>query len=77
MFNEICINEEMLPKYTHTHTHTHTHIYIYIYVESKSKVGDCQQGRPEGSFSIATILRCREGHYSFPWIDLLYPWNVP
>ena len=36
MFNEICINEEMLPKYTHTHTHTrthtHTHTYIYIYI---------------------------------------------
>ena len=32
MFNEICINEEMLPKYTHTHTHTHTYIYIYIYI---------------------------------------------
>ena len=38
MFNGICINEEMLPKYahthihTHTHTHTHTHIYIYIYI---------------------------------------------
>ena len=32
MFNEICINEEMLPKYTHTHTHTHIYIYIYIYV---------------------------------------------
>ena len=39
MFNEICINEEMLPKYTYiyvhiyiyTHTHTHTRIYIYIY----------------------------------------------
>ena len=30
MFNEICINEEMLPKYTHTHTHTHIYIYIYI-----------------------------------------------
>ena len=29
MFNEICINEEMLPKYTHTHTHTHIYIYIY------------------------------------------------
>ena len=28
MFNQIHINEEMLPKYTHTHTHTHTHIYI-------------------------------------------------
>ena len=38
IFSEICINEEMLPKYTHahthtdTHTHTHTHIYIYIYI---------------------------------------------
>ena len=36
MFYEICINEEMLPKYTYiyicTHTHTHTHIYIYIYI---------------------------------------------
>ena len=37
MFNEICINEEMPPKYTyshiythileHTHTHTHTHAF--------------------------------------------------
>ena len=26
MFNEICINEEMLPKYTHIY------IYIYIYI---------------------------------------------
>ena len=26
MFNEICINEEMLPKYIHTH------IYIYVCV---------------------------------------------
>ena len=34
LLNEICLNEEMLPKYTntHTHTHTHTHIYIYIYI---------------------------------------------
>ena len=28
MFNEICVNEEMLPKYTHTHTH----IYIYTHI---------------------------------------------
>ena len=28
MFNEICINEEMLPKYTHTYIY----IYIYIYI---------------------------------------------
>ena len=30
MFNEICIDEEMLPKYTHTHTHIYIYIYIYI-----------------------------------------------
>ena len=29
MFNEICINEEMLPKYTY--------IYIYIYILSNAK----------------------------------------
>ena len=29
LFNEICINKEMLPKCTHTHTHTHIYIYIY------------------------------------------------
>ena len=33
IFNEICINEEMLPKYTHTHTHTHIYIYIYITIQ--------------------------------------------
>ena len=32
LFNQICINEEMLLKYTHTHTHTHLYIYIYIYI---------------------------------------------
>ena len=33
LFNEICINEEMLPKYiyTHTHTHTHTHFCLFIF----------------------------------------------
>ena len=30
MFNEICINEEMLLKYTHTHIHIYIYIYIYI-----------------------------------------------
>ena len=32
MFNEICINEEMLPIYIYTHTHTHVYTYIYIYI---------------------------------------------
>ena len=41
--------------------------YIYIYhivVESDQKA----------PFSIATTSRCRGGHYSLPWIALLYPW---
>ena len=45
MFNEICINEEMLPKYTYFkfytyiyiyiifYTYTHIYIYIYIYIK--------------------------------------------
>ena len=37
---------------------------IYI----KKKVGD-----PKVPFSIATTSRCREGHYSFPWVAPLYP----
>ena len=32
LFNQTCINEEMLPKCTHAHTHTHIYIYIYIYI---------------------------------------------
>ena len=28
LFNETCLNERLLPNYTHTHTHTHAHIYI-------------------------------------------------
>ena len=31
MFNEICINEEMLPKYTYIYIYTHTHTYTYIH----------------------------------------------
>ena len=36
LFNQICLNERVLPNYslslTHTHTHKHTYIYIYIYI---------------------------------------------
>ena len=31
------------------------------------------EGNPKAPFSIATTPRCRGGHYSFPWIDPLYP----
>ena len=30
LFNETCLNERLLPNYTHTHTHTHTHIYMCV-----------------------------------------------
>ena len=32
MFDEICINEEILPKYTYIYTYIHIYIYIYIYI---------------------------------------------
>ena len=44
--------------------------YIHIYIVV---VGDHSRGGPEGSLSIATTLRCRGGHYSFPWIAPLLP----
>ena len=30
--NQTCLNEGLLPNYTHTHTHTHIYIYIYMCV---------------------------------------------
>ena len=32
MLNKICINEEMLPKYTYIYTYMYIYIYIYIYI---------------------------------------------
>ena len=31
LFNQICIDEEMPPKYAHTHTHTHTNTHTNLY----------------------------------------------
>ena len=33
----------------------------------KNKSATCSQGRPKGSYSIATTLRCRGRHNSFLW----------
>ena len=35
------------------------------------------EGDQKAPFSIASTPRCRGGHYSFPWIALLYPLCVP
>ena len=37
MFNEICINEEMLPKYTHIYIYIY--IYIYIFTNPSARAG--------------------------------------
>ena len=44
-------------------------IYIYIYIVSSGLI--VVEGDPKTPFSIATIPRCRERHYSFPWITSL------
>ena len=43
------------------------YIYIYIYICWPTVV----KGDPNAPFSIAPTLRCRGGHYSFPWFTLL------
>ena len=35
------------------------------------------EGNPKAPFSIATTQKCTGGHYSIPWISLLYPWFLP
>ena len=39
MFNEICINEEMLPKYIYIYIYICIYIYIYIYIYIKRELG--------------------------------------
>ena len=36
------------------------------------KLATLVEGDPKAPFSIAITPRCREGHYSFPWIAPLY-----
>ena len=32
VFNKTCIQENLLPAYTHTHTHIYIYIYILFYI---------------------------------------------
>ena len=45
----------------------------YIDIKVKVKLSPLVEGDPKALFSIATTPRCREGCYSIPWIDPLYP----
>ena len=38
MFNQICINEEMLPNYIYIYIYIYIYMYIYIYTKNKWKV---------------------------------------
>ena len=42
-------------------------------MHSKVKLVTIVEGDQKAPFSIATTLRCRGGHESFPWIASLYP----
>ena len=50
MFNEICINEEMLPKYT----------YIYIYSQHPKTMGNC---RRKGEYSLGERCNSKNVEY--------------
>ena len=50
-----------------------TYIYIYIY----KKLVTIVKSNLKAPFSISTTLRCRKGHYSFPWIAPLCPRYIP
>ena len=63
MFNEICINEEMLPKYTYIYNETYKEVKLVTLVDGDLKA----------PFSIATRPRCRGGRYSIPWIGSTLP----
>ena len=54
VYNKACLNNNLLPKYTHTYIHTYIHInfhiYIYIYIMS------CCELRPSSLTSLAIRL---------------------
>ena len=49
------------------------HTFPKVLVQSKVKLVTIVEGYPKAPFSIATTLKYRGGHYSFPWIAPLYP----
>ena len=41
MFNQICINEEMLPKYIYIYIYMYVCMYIYIYIYTRVRACVC------------------------------------
>ena len=46
---------------------------IYKVLNTKYNLMTLVKGDPKAPFKIPTTLRCKGGHYSFPWIAPLYP----
>ena len=61
----------------HIKSFIYIYLYIYIYIYIYSKLATIVEGDPKAPFSLATKAKCRGERYSFPWIDLLYPWSLP
>ena len=49
---------------------------LYLII-SIYKLATVVEGDLKAPFSVAMTLRCRRGHYFFPWIAPLYHWYVP
>ena len=52
-------NQNLFP-YRHLYHTKNKTIYVCVYIVIK-------EGNPKAPFSIATTLKCRGKHYSFPW----------
>ena len=45
MFNEICINEEMLPKYTYIHIYIYNHNLLWLLMLGKDPMKDYKKSK--------------------------------
>ena len=54
----------------YAHTRTHLHRYVWPHIDTLTYLCwlTIVEGNPKAPFSIATLSRCRRGHYSFPWV---------
>ena len=76
MFSSETFTQYLEPSDKHVHTKMQQ-VCAKNQSTIKVKLTTFVEGDQKAPFSIATILRCRGGRYSFPWIAPLYLWYVP
>ena len=74
--NLYLVSDQQMNKIFSIHNLCKLRIYPKLFKLCK-KLATLVESDPKAPFSIATILKCQVGRYSFPWIDPLYPWSVP